>query len=188
MIDLFNKKRSEEFTEQLNEWINKNAHRLSQEHKKLNLKAGDIIVFKNGYDIPMATKILGFDIETNQAYLFWDCFWTSIDLEKRLFKSKRKIVITPKILRLNEKANAVSSLKDEILNYIETLNNNKNVVVGYRAACGTMDKTMKVFKLWKQVLKEIQKQDIFLIERHLTMDNSWATLKGGFWKETMYIM
>ena len=55
----------------------------SEKNKEFGLKMGDIILFKNGYDIEMISEILGFD-EEGRAYMFWDCFWFSIDLKTRL--------------------------------------------------------------------------------------------------------
>ena len=52
---------------------------------KHDLRTGDIILFKNGYDVEMTTEILGFD-EEGKAYLLWDCYWYTIDLNERLIK------------------------------------------------------------------------------------------------------
>ncbi len=50
---------------------------------KFSLEKGDMIHFKNGYDIDMISEILGFDSE-GRAFLVWDCYWYSIDLNTRL--------------------------------------------------------------------------------------------------------
>lgn len=57
----------------------------STELPQYNLKAGDKIVFMNGYNVLMQTEILAFD-KDNDAYLLWDCYWTPIDLKYRLIK------------------------------------------------------------------------------------------------------
>lgn len=172
--------------ERMNTWLEANAHSFTGKNEKFNLKIGDIITFKNGYDIPMSTKIIAFNAETGNAYLYWDCYWVALDLDKRLLKAKNKIEITAKILKLNEKANSISSMQNEIIENIEKLNKEKSFVFGYRASCGTTDRTMKVFRIWSEALKEFEKQGVFLRSENLTVGNSWATLKGGFWNEVRY--
>lgn len=63
----------------------KNLTFISDTNDKFNLKTGDKILFLNGYDIPMITKILGFSAE-GTAYLLWDCYWFDINLETRLIR------------------------------------------------------------------------------------------------------
>jgi hypothetical protein len=170
----------------MNLFLEKNAHKFTHKNEKFNLKIGDIITFKNGYDIPMSTKIIAFNSETGNAYLYWDCYWVELDLEKRLLKAKDNIEFTDKILKLNGKANIISSIQNEIIENIEKLNKEKSFVFGYRASCGTTDRTMKVFRIWSQALKEFEKQGVFLRSENLTVGNSYATLKGGFWNEVRY--
>lgn len=172
--------------ERMNNWLEANAHSFTGKNEKFNLKIGDIITFKNGYDIPMRTKIIAFNAETGNPYLYWSCYWVELDLENRLLKSKDKIEITDKILKLNERANLISSIKNEIIENIEKLNKEKSIIFGYRASCGYTDRTMKVFRVWLQALKEFEKQGVFLRSENLTVGNSWATLKGGFWNEVRY--
>lgn len=57
----------------------------SEENPDLDLKKGDVILFKNGYDIEMISEILGFDKE-GHAYMFWDCYWCAINLSTRLIR------------------------------------------------------------------------------------------------------
>jgi hypothetical protein len=185
-FNLLSKPLHESIIERMNNWLEANAHRFTGKNEKYNLKVGDIITFKNGYDIPMSTKIIAFNAETGNPYMYWDCYWVDLDLEKRLIKSKDKIEITDKISKLNEKANAISSMQNEIIEHIEKLNKEKSIVVGYRASCGSTDRTMKVFRIWSQVLKEFEKQDVFLRSENLTVGNSYATNKGGFWNEVRY--
>lgn len=186
VFNLLSRPLHENTIERMNNWLESNAHRFIGKNEKFNLKIGDIITFKNGYDIPMSTKIIAFNAETGNAYLHWDCYWLAIDLEKRLLKAINKIEITDKIVKLNEKANLISTIKNEIIENIEKLNKNKSLVFGYRASCGSTDRTMKVFRIWTQALKEFEKQGVFLRSENLTVGNSWATLKGGFWNEVRY--
>lgn len=172
--------------ERMNNWLKENASKFTFKNEKYNLKVGDIITFKNGYDIPMRTKIIAFNAETGNPYLYWSCYWAEFDLENRLLKSKDKIEITDKILKLNERANLISAIKNEIIESIEKLNKEKSIVIGYRASCGSTDRTMKVFRIWRQALREFEKQGIFLRSENLQVGNSYATNKGGFWNEVRY--
>ena len=185
-FNLLSKPLHESTIEKMNNWLGANAHRFTGKNELYNLKVGDIITFKNGYDIPMTTKIIAFNAETGNPYMYWDCYWVDLDLEKRLLKAKDKIDITDKIVKLNEKANEISSMQNEIIEHIEKLNKDKSIVFGYRASCGSTDRTMKVFRIWSQALKEFEKQDIFLRSETLTVGNSYATNKGGFWNEVRY--
>ena len=181
-----NKPLHESTVERMSNWLKTNAQRFTNKNEKHNLKVGDMVVIKNGYDIPMRRKIIAFNNETGGAYLHWDCYWMEIDLEERLLGMKDKIEITDKILQFNRKANLISPIKNEIIENIEKLNNDKCVIVGYRSCCGTTDVTMKVFRIWSQVLKEFEKQGVYLKSENLIVGNSYATLSGGFWSEVRY--
>ena len=172
--------------ERMNNWLKSNADGFTNKNEKYNLKVGDVITFKNGYDIPMRTKIIAFNAENGNPYMYWDCYWVDLDLERRLIKTKNNIGITDKILKLNEKANLISSMQNEIIESIEKLNKEKSFVFGYRTSCGSTDRTMKVFRIWRQALKEFEKQGVFLRSENLTVGNSYATNKGGFWNEVRY--
>lgn len=185
-VNLLSKPLHESTIERMNNWLQANADKFTNKNEKYNLKIGDVITFKNGYDIPMSTKIIAFNVENGNPYMYWDCYWVDLDLEKRLIKSKDCIEITDKILKLNEKANLISSMQNEIIESIEKLNKEKSFVFGYRASCGSTDRTMKVFRIWCQALKEFEKQGVFLRSENLTVGNSYATLKGGFWNEVRY--
>lgn len=186
IFNLLSKNYHESTIDRMNAWLEKNANILTHKNEKYNLKIGDIITFKNGYDIKMRTKIIAFNSETGNAYLYWDCYWVELDLEKRLLKAKDNIEITDKILKLNGKANIISSIQNEIIENIEKLNKEKSFIFGYRASCGSTDRTMKVFRIWGQTLKEFEKQGVFLRSENITVGNSYATLKGGFWNEVRY--
>ncbi len=185
-FNLLSKPLHESTIERMNNWLKSNAQGFTNKNEKYNLKVGDVITFKNGYDIPMRTKIIAFNAENGNPYMYWDCYWVDLDLENRLLKAKDKIEITDKISKLNEKANAISSMQNEIIEHIERLNKEKSIVFGYRASCGSTDRTMKVFRVWSQVLKEFEKQGVFLRSENLTVGNSYATNKGGFWNEVRY--
>lgn len=186
VFNILTKPLHESTIERMNNWLKENASKFTGKNEKYNLKVGDIITFKNGYDIPMRTKIIAFNAETGNPYLYWSCYWVELDLEKSLLKYKYHIAITDKILKLNEKANLISAIKNEIIESIERLNKEKSIVIGYRASCGSTDRTMKVFRLWRQALREFEKQGIFLRSENLPVGNSYATNKGGFWNEVRY--
>lgn len=65
--------------------FNSNVEGFSTENKDFGLKIGDTILFKNGYDVEMISKITGFD-KDGDAFLLWDCYWFPIDLKIRLIK------------------------------------------------------------------------------------------------------
>lgn len=186
VFNILTKPLHESTIERMNKWLIENASKFTGKNEKYDLKVGDIITFKNGYDIPMRTKIIAFNAETGNPYLYWSCYWVELDLEKSLLKYKYHIAITDKILKLNEKANLISAIKNEIIESIEKLNKEKSIVIGYRASCGSTDRTMKVFRVWRQALREFEKQGIFLRSENLPVGNSYATNKGGFWNEVRY--
>lgn len=65
------------FKEKINGFVDKNI--------EYNLSVGNIIQFKNGHNIEMITKILGFDSD-GDCYLLWDCYWSPIRLNERFTK------------------------------------------------------------------------------------------------------
>lgn len=67
----------ENFKEKITGFVDTNT-----EH---DLSVGDIIQFKNGYDIEIITQILGFDSD-GDCYLLWDCYWSPIRLNERFTK------------------------------------------------------------------------------------------------------
>ena len=177
---------NEDTVRRMNKWLEENAEYFTRENKEYKLKIGDVITFKNGYGIPMQTKIIAFNAQTGNPYLYWDCYWLELDLKERLLNPKDKIEITDKILKLNQKANGISPIQNQIVEHIEELNKEKSTVIGYRSSCGTTDTTMKIYDLWKKALKEFEKQGVYLRSENLKVDNSWATLSGGFWHEIKY--
>jgi hypothetical protein len=67
-------------------WLKKNKSFLTDKNEELNLKVGDVVIFRNGYDVPMSTKIIAFHVETKKAFMLWDCYWADIDLKERIIK------------------------------------------------------------------------------------------------------
>lgn len=86
VVDLLSKTLSKSTIMRINNWLQANADKFTYKNEKYNPKSGDIITFKNGEDIPMRSKIIAFNAENGNAYVFWDCFWVDLDLEKRLIK------------------------------------------------------------------------------------------------------
>lgn len=94
VVDLLSKPLHENTIVRINNWLQANADKFTYKNEKYNLKSGDVITFKNGEDIPMRSKIIAFNAENGNAYVFWDCFWVDLDLEKRLIKPKDCMEIT----------------------------------------------------------------------------------------------
>ena len=111
------------------------------------LSIGDIILFKNGYDVEMITEILGFDSE-GDCYLLWDCYWLPIRLNERFIEvisknveikeitqqiTQQKIQETTDLINstLNKKLNHLK--EDYLLNLEHISNSNKysNTCVGF---------------------------------------------------------
>lgn len=186
VTDLLSKALHESTVERMYNWLENNANKFINKNENYNLKTGDVITFKNGYDIPMRSKIIAFNSENGNAYVYWDCYWVELDLGSRLIKAKDQIEITEEILKLNNQANLISSMQNQITDSIEKLNNEKSFVWGYRDSCGSTDKTMKVFRIWCKTVKELEKQNVFLKSKSLIVGNAYATNKGGFWNEILY--
>lgn len=94
VIDLLAKYKSngryEEILNDFEKWLDRNGEKVNPENYDLNLKAGDVIEFKN-CGVLMSTEILGFS-EGSKAYLLWDCYWADVNLirrEARLIESSR---------------------------------------------------------------------------------------------------
>ena len=87
VIDLLSTPYPQSLIDQMDAWLVTNASNLTNEDKDFNLKTGDIITFKNGYDVTMSTKIIGFDVLDGKCYLFWDCYWFGISLKERLIST-----------------------------------------------------------------------------------------------------
>ena len=83
IIDLLKKTYHESVIERMKKWLEQNSNILSDRNEEFDLKVGDIILFKNGYDIPMRTNIIAFNAETGDAYLHWDCYWFPVNLKTK---------------------------------------------------------------------------------------------------------
>lgn len=71
--------------EEINRWLKKGNRAMKKSLREIfpnsiwDIKAGDTIVFKNGYGILMQTVVVGFEIgEGGCIYLDWDCYWYPI--------------------------------------------------------------------------------------------------------------
>ena len=92
-----------------------------------------------------------------------------------------------KIINLNRKVNELYGFNsDDIISNIEKLMNNGEVSIGYRACCGSKDKTHKVFDLWVRAVSILSKSGINIDRKSIKIDNSYATISGGFWNEYIY--
>lgn len=104
-----------------------------------------------------------------------------------MFKIPEKI--ETKIEDLNNKLNAICGYKsNDILKNIDLLQKTGEVVVGYRASCGTTDSTQKTYRLWVSTVKILMKNGIEIYSEKRKVDNSYATLSGGFWDEYRYFI
>lgn len=78
--------RTVDYRERFAQLKERNAHwRIADTNEKHGLKTGDVILFRNGYDVEMITEILGFD-DDGKAFMLWDCFWAPIDMDERLIR------------------------------------------------------------------------------------------------------
>lgn len=69
---------------------------------------------------------------------------------------------------------------------IDILLKNKKVNIGYRQCCGKKDNSEINFKNFEKQIKEMEKDNIFVIKKQFKVDNAYATSKGGFWQEFEY--
>lgn len=86
LLETTSKENLKRYRKEFGEFKEKTKNPVVDVNKEFNLKTGDIIEFKNGYDIPMSTEILGFDSSDGEAYLLWDCYWFTLNLKKRFVK------------------------------------------------------------------------------------------------------
>jgi hypothetical protein len=91
---------------------------------EFNLKTGDIIQFKNGYNVEMITEILGFDSD-GDCYLLWDCYWSPIRLGERFTKVIEKIRVKSEIQpkfqleKIQETTDLINSNLTKKLNHLK---------------------------------------------------------------------
>jgi len=71
----------------IDKWVkSKPSSMFTDKNEKFGLKIGDTITFKGGYnnDILFSSKIWAFDAKDGEAYVYWDSYWYTVDLEKNL--------------------------------------------------------------------------------------------------------
>lgn len=178
IVNLISKTHDESLYERRDNWINNNTL-LVAETPKYNFKRGDALYFKNGYDIPMVAKIIGFNKESFEVYLDWDCYWVGLDISERIIYPKFVINITEKIKKLGN--------ENDVMEKLQQLQQGKIIEIGYRQTCGkSVDNTMIFYRIWNKVITEINKQNIYPIIRNIKQPNGWATNNGGFWNVETY--
>lgn len=88
---------------------------------------------------------------------------------------------------LNQKANDLLGYRaNDIKNWLADLQKNGTAIVGYRTACGSTDKTHKVYRIWLKAVKLLSKNGVKLQEENMPVDNKSPTMAGGFWNEIRY--
>jgi len=94
------------------------------------------------------------------------------------------------IAQINEQNNKVNELcgypSNDVRNWFKDLQEQGSVIVGYRAACGSTDRTMKVYRIWIKVVKILSKNGFKLLEENVTVINKSPTSAGGFWNEVRF--
>lgn len=97
--------------------------------------------------------------------------------------------VLDKIEVLNIKNHQICGYKsNDIYYWLNELQENATVTVGYRTACGASDKTHKTFRIWLSVIKLIKKEKIEINEKNLIVANSSPTMAQGFWNEIRYFL
>jgi hypothetical protein len=81
-------------------------------------KAGEIVLFYNGYGVKMFTEVLGFD-EDGNTYLLWDCYWYPINLKERRIQLSTNPFAS--LLHLiNESVNRMKGVLGAVVNPIDS--------------------------------------------------------------------
>lgn len=82
-INLLTKPNFESLLPQVEDFIENHKSELTFEHQ--DYKVGQEVTFLGGYnkDIIYTSKIFAFCKETGKAYVYWDCYWFSIELKER---------------------------------------------------------------------------------------------------------
>jgi|SRR6478609_2264205 len=76
--------------------------------------------------------------------------------------------------------------KKDLQYFVDTLKITGSVEVGYRATCGSTDRTMKVFREWRKIVKLLNKDGNILEEIEVIHKNRYATNNGGFWNSVIF--
>lgn len=75
-----------------------------------------------------------------------------------------------------------------VRSHAKTLLHVGRVEVGYRQACGTTDTTAHIHREWLKWLKAARKAGLTINEEALRHGNAWATMQGGFWHSSIYML
>ena len=96
------------------------------------------------------------------------------------------------IAQINELNNKVNELcgypSNDIKHWFNDFQKHGTVNVGYRAACGSMDRTHKIYRLWLKAVKILTKNGVKLCEEYIKVDNKSPTMAQGFWNEVRYFL
>lgn len=160
------------------------TQRVVETNADFELVQGDWIAFRNGYDLEFISEILGFD-EDGDAYVLWGCYWMPVNLKNRLVKRiDKQFVLTEKAKKKIQTITSTDQDVDELFNdFIK-----KGIItVGYRQSTGK-DSTFERFVLWNKIIRILRESGNHIKERNAIIDNSWATLSGGFWNETTFFL
>lgn len=160
------------------------TQRISETNAEFELVQGDWIVFRNGYDLEFMSEILGFD-EDGCAYVLWDCYWAPVNLKNRLIKRIDKQFILSEKTR--KKIKTITSKDKDIDKLFNDFIKKGIITVGYRQSTGK-DSTFERFVIWNKIIRFLRKEGNYIKERNAIIDNSWATLSGGFWNETTFFL
>lgn len=162
----------------------KSKRKIKGVNSLLELAAGDWIQFENGYGVKFISEIFGFD-QDGYAYVIWDCFWCSINLEKRLIKRIDKFFLIDE--KTQKKVNTIIDKSKYLEEYYSELLTKGIVSVGYRQSTG-YDSTFEIYSKWVDIIRILRNNGNHIKEDNVKHDNGWATLSGGFWNETIFFL
>jgi len=102
-----------------------------------------------------------------------------------------KLELSENVLaQINEQNDKVNELcgypSNDVRNWFKDLQEKETVTVGYRASCGSTDKTMKIYRIWIKVTKILKKNGVKLIEENVPTINRSPTSANGFWNEVRF--
>jgi len=96
------------------------------------------------------------------------------------------------IAQINEQNNKVNELcgypSNDVRNWFKELQETGTVIVGYRSACGSTDRTMKIYRIWIKVTKILLKSGVGLLQENISVINRSPTSAGGFWNEVRFFL
>lgn len=89
--------------------------------------------------------------------------------------------------RLNLKVNALMGYQsDQLTTWLSQLLAGDRIEVGWRESCSATDRTLKIYREWKRVLKELRKSGLEVSEENVNHKNAYAGNNGGFWNSIIY--